>query len=153
MDPFGATIFCDDIREELHGKTSLIGVYGNELVSYSEFPISLPKLGFYVTVCFPANGPLVSDVKLHIYLPQDLKGNPSFTSSLDWAITVEDVKEGMPDPNLFPDPLGVIQLTTYVLIGPINIQQSGFFRVRVNYRDQEIKIGALEVIYRKQEQA
>jgi hypothetical protein len=152
MGPFGVTIFCDDIREELHGKSSLIGVYGNELASYSKFPISLPKLGFYVTVCFPINGPLISDAMLHIYLPQDLPGQPSFTSSVDWEMTTEDVKQGLPDAKLFPDPLGVMQFTTYVLLGPINIKQSGFFRVRVIHRDQEIKVGALEVIYRERQQ-
>jgi|SRR5580700_9148584 hypothetical protein len=148
MEPFGATIFCDDIRDELHGKTSLIGVYGTELVSYDEFPLSLPKMGFYITVCFPVGGPLISDVKLHVYLPQDKKGQPSYSSSLGWQTTAED--SSLPDPKVFPDPLGVIQFTTYVLLGPINIQKSGFFRVRLTHQDQEIKIGALEAVYREQ---
>jgi hypothetical protein len=145
MEPFGVTVFCDDIREELYGKISLIGVYNAAFASYAKFPISLSKLGFYITACFPSDGPHISDVHLHIYLPQDQKDKPSYSTELDWRTTAAD--QVAPDPKLFPDPLGVVQFSTYVLIGPINIKQNGFIRVRLIHRDQEIKVGALEVTH------
>jgi hypothetical protein len=42
------TIFCDDIRHELGGKLSYIGVYSGRLI-VPDFPVTLPKL--CVAVC------------------------------------------------------------------------------------------------------
>ncbi len=42
------TIFCDDIRHELGGKLSCIGVYSGRLI-VPDFPVALPKL--CVAVC------------------------------------------------------------------------------------------------------
>jgi hypothetical protein len=145
MEPFGATIFCDDIREELYGKVSLIGIYSIAFASHAKFPISLPKFGFYITACFSNDDLPISDVTLQIYLPQDQKDKPSFTKKLEWQMTAEERFD--PDPILFPDPLGVVQYNTFVLLGPVVIKQNGFFRVRLLHKDKEIKIGALEAIY------
>lgn len=49
--------FCDDIRFELGGKTSLIGVYGGELLVKS-FPTSLPKLCVAAFMATPVDEPL-----------------------------------------------------------------------------------------------
>ena len=41
-------MFCDDIRVELGGKYSLMGIYGRELVLPVRPPVLLPKLGVVV---------------------------------------------------------------------------------------------------------
>ena len=41
-DRYISTIFCDDIRHEVNGKMSLIGVYGGDL-SVPSFPFTLNK--------------------------------------------------------------------------------------------------------------
>ncbi len=40
-------IICDDIRQEVGGKTSLMGVYGDHIV-LTKFPFTFPKLCFQV---------------------------------------------------------------------------------------------------------
>ncbi|KAB2843437.1 MAG: hypothetical protein F9K47_06940 [Burkholderiales bacterium] len=50
------TVFCDDIRHEVAGKLSYIGVYGPQLFVPS-FPITLPKLCLTVRVVTPAAQP------------------------------------------------------------------------------------------------
>lgn len=50
------TIFCDDIRHELGGKLSYIGVYSGHLFVPS-FPVTLPKLCLALSVITPANQP------------------------------------------------------------------------------------------------
>jgi hypothetical protein len=42
-------IYCDDIRHEVSGKTSLVGCYGPTLF-VRKFPTSLPKLCFHFTI-------------------------------------------------------------------------------------------------------
>lgn len=41
--------FCDDIRQEIGNKYSLMGCYGHEMI-IEKLPVSLPKLGILVNV-------------------------------------------------------------------------------------------------------
>lgn len=50
------TIFCDDIRHEINGKVSYIGVYSG-LMFVPQFPISLPKLCLALNVVTPVTDP------------------------------------------------------------------------------------------------
>lgn len=51
------TIFCDDIRHEINGKTSFIGVYSGDLF-VKTFPVILPKLCLAVKVITPSSDPI-----------------------------------------------------------------------------------------------
>lgn len=53
------TIFCDDIRHEIGGKISYIGVYAGTLF-VPEFPATLSKLCLSVKVVAPGDEPLRS---------------------------------------------------------------------------------------------
>ena len=50
------TIFCDDIRQEIGGKLSDIGVYGGQMFVPS-FPITLPKLCLVMSMITPVDTP------------------------------------------------------------------------------------------------
>ena len=50
------TIFCDDIRQEIGGKLSYIGVYGAQMFVPS-FPITLPKLCLAMSMITPIDAP------------------------------------------------------------------------------------------------
>jgi len=52
QEPAFTAIFCDDIREEVDGKHTLVGVYGSHLIS-SEFPGIVAKLGILVRANLP----------------------------------------------------------------------------------------------------
>lgn len=51
------TIFCDDIRQEIGGKLSLMGIYSGALF-VPAFPATLPKLCLLVKVLTPVDDPL-----------------------------------------------------------------------------------------------
>ncbi len=51
------TLFCDDIRHEVNGKVSFIGVYSGRLF-VPAFPITLPKLCLSVKIVTPVGEPL-----------------------------------------------------------------------------------------------
>ena len=53
---FVCAIFCDDIRQEVGNKFSLIGCYGQGLVT-KNFPVALPKLCAHVRVYTSSNNP------------------------------------------------------------------------------------------------
>lgn len=48
---YADVLFCDDIRNELGGKISLMGLYTKDLV-VPEIPYILPTLGLFVTLAF-----------------------------------------------------------------------------------------------------
>jgi len=48
MQPFLSTIYCDDVRQEVGGKLSLIGVY-KDVMYVQQFPVTLPKLWVVAT--------------------------------------------------------------------------------------------------------
>lgn len=51
---YGVTHFCDDIREEVGGKTSYMGVYSQHMVVIGLAPIRLPKLAIAGFIYLPA---------------------------------------------------------------------------------------------------
>lgn len=51
-----STTFCDDVRQEVGGKTSLIGVY-NGVMFVPQFPVTLPKLWVLATYSMPHDEP------------------------------------------------------------------------------------------------
>lgn len=49
-------VYCDDIRVEVGGKSSLMGIYLGDLF-VNEMPVTLPKLCVWMNVVTPANQP------------------------------------------------------------------------------------------------
>lgn len=56
MNRFLSTTICDDIRQEVGGKFSLIGVY-NGVMYVPQFPVTLPKLWIMATLVTPHGEP------------------------------------------------------------------------------------------------
>ncbi|MEO3879295.1 DUF6941 family protein [Rheinheimera fenheensis] len=52
MKPNITVLFCDDIRHELGGKVSLMGVYGSHLLVHT-LPVQLPKLAVHFNIEMP----------------------------------------------------------------------------------------------------
>lgn len=52
-EPFGVTIFCDDIRFELNGKISLVGCYSTEILFHDPAPGVLPTFAALINVRIP----------------------------------------------------------------------------------------------------
>lgn len=54
-------VFCDDIRHEIGGKFSLIGIYSGEmLIGAPQFPVVLSKLAIHIWISTPINSPFKS---------------------------------------------------------------------------------------------
>ncbi len=64
------TLFCDDIRHEVGGKLSFVGVYSGGLL-VSDFPVTLPKLCLSLKVITPIDEPLRS-LCLRVFKDQEI---------------------------------------------------------------------------------
>jgi len=154
IEPTGFTIFCDDIREEVNGKLSLIGCYGADLRIFgSPLPILLPKLGFHITIRLPTDGPNLP-LKIMIYLPGQPDDQPALTA--DATIPDELIAEHKSQPRdpkwdalIGSEPVfrGVRQ---HFVLSPVAIIEEGLIRVRLLYGDTRIRAGALKVLVEKE---
>ncbi len=139
----GYTIFCDDIRQEILGKITLVGVYSSELTIFSATPVLLPRLAMLVTyeeIMGSTNDPL----ELHIYFPGDPDGAPFCKSTFS-----QEMLDGLRN---VKSPEGSGQVDEYVararlnlVFSPIEIKQEGNIRVRMLKGEELIKLGALRI--------
>ena len=74
------TIFCDDIRHELGGKLSFIGVYTGHLFVRT-FPVTLPKLCLALTAITPSSQPF-QKLELRILKDDEVLAEGSLDESM-----------------------------------------------------------------------
>jgi len=147
-EPIGFTIFCDDIRDEVGGKTSLIGTYQSVMVIHAPFPATLPKFGFHIEILESAELAMERDfpIEISIYLPGDDEDKPSLSGTLpadpDGAKATLD--------NLPWRPTGMRPLIAHVTLNwiasPFPLKEPGAIRVLAKYKSDIIRCGSLQVI-------
>jgi hypothetical protein len=138
MLPYGITYFCDDIRFEQQNKFSLIGCYGSDIILSQVPPIALPKFCIITQIRFSAE--LRSAGKLMVYMPDDQlvtvaewPDEEHYTSSLP----VQNEKSDLQSQRAFLFPM---------IFSPFPISKDGHIRVRMEYRGEIIRLGALHVV-------
>ena len=143
MEAYGTTAFCDDIRTEIDGRTTLIGVYKHPLI-VPQFPFTIPKLGFAISVVIPRDE-VLSDVQTVIFTPGDVDA-PSYRSqgNLYEAMDATKKRDALVDIH-DPDVITPFHVWLNLLFSPVTIMQEGYFKVRFLYNDKVLKVGALRV--------
>ncbi|MHB8409003.1 MAG: DUF6941 family protein [Acidiferrobacterales bacterium] len=132
------SLFCDDIRHEVGGKLSYIGVYSGVLL-VPAFPAMLPKLCLSVKIVTPADDPLRSltlrvlkdDAVLHQIVVSDQQLAAASSSIED--LTEEQRKERS----------AVTQLQ--LVFSPIQFEAPCVLKVRVQTESGELRGGGLRV--------
>lgn len=123
MSRFLSTTFCDDVRQEIGGKQSLIGVY-NTVMYVPQFPVTLPKLWVVAAYTTPVNEPPAS-LKVRV-----LKNDVPL---VDMDATPEHLQQiaNSREP-VVPMPDGVPRVITshmQVCFSPLVIEEPCFLRV------------------------
>jgi hypothetical protein len=145
-EPFAWSIFCDDIRQEVGGKLSFMGVYYG-VMYVPQFPILLPKISVNVTFYEPKNMADVRDapVIIKVFMPNDTQDTPSIVGEVPPS---KDVI-GLLPPSELPPEEDVPQLmiaNAMFFQSPFVIQEPGRVRVRGEYPGGTIlKAGSLRV--------
>ncbi len=138
--PYGYTIFCDDVRQEMGNKTSHVGIYRGKLIINAPLPVLLPKF-FLVVHYFERPNESTEPVSLHIYMPGDAEGEPTVTQELP----LDDARSKTPEPEILEsDPL--LALTFHHMFAPLELKSEGRIRVRAYRGDLEVRLGTLTVI-------
>lgn len=125
------TLFCDDIRYEMGGKLSFIGVYSGGMF-VPAFPVTLPKLCLSVKIVTPADDPLRS-LKLRVLKDEEAmqeiaidEGQLAAASDAAEDMTEEQRKER-------------VQMAQFVLVfSPIQFDGPCTLRVRIQTENSEL---------------
>ena len=135
--PTGHTIFCDDIREEVGGKYSLIGVY-SDLLEVVSFPVVLPQLAFAVTLWESPDD--VAEVDLRITYKAEESEEYEVLRHMWPASAHGDCASDEED-----DSLQVAEMQVFARLTQVPFNGPGRLKVRAYRSRDEIRLGTLRV--------
>lgn len=139
---WGTSLFCDDIRFEVSGKVSVIGIYQNEMIfgAATEFPIVVPKFAILVRY-LEIKKHFSDDLLLKVYWPGNEKELPPLVQTIKRSDFVQqNINSGFPLPE---DSELVSALSVPLVFSPMHILQEGFIKVRMECGDTITKLGSL----------
>lgn len=145
--PSGFVVYCDDIRQEVGGKITLVGAYADEMTIFEVAPVVLPQLRALVVCRFPPNSP-PNGARVKVIYTR--KGEEDVTL-LDADLGVdydndEPIEEPLTDETSNgPDTFSFGELRTLISLNGIRILGPGFVRTRIMIGEDEVRLGALEV--------
>ncbi|UPT64122.1 MAG: hypothetical protein M0D54_06150 [Hyphomonadaceae bacterium JAD_PAG50586_4] len=136
----GYTTFCDDIRQEVGGKVSFMGIYNSVLIPDAPFPVTLQKLCAATSIRLYRDEEVPRQFDLKVWIPgQD---DPLLTSNVE----IPDLPFPALEPNT-PDHVdGFYTINLNLIMAPLPLVQEGFIRVRAYVGGAEWKLGALNVV-------
>jgi len=134
MTRFAYSVFCDDIRNELNNKISLMGIFGS-LMYLQSFPTVLPKLCAVVTASTPVDRPFQS-----VSFKGVMDGNVIFDISLDEA-QLNEIKRSA---SIIDDPKG-FEAKAMVVLSPFHLAAPTKLHVTVIADGEEIQCGGLQI--------
>ena len=141
--PHGSVIFCDDVREEVGGKFTLVGVYNGIMYYMVPFPTFMPKLAMRVSyVETPGESTEAVEIKVlaissgheaqilfsHL-LPAEARDNVTAPPKLD------------EDSRVFLTAMFNIIISPLLVPGPCKIS------VRAYRGDVELRLGSLRIMH------
>lgn len=137
---WGFSLFCDDLREEIGGKISLMGIYDRDLFFQAETPITFPRFVIFVRY-FEIVGAFSDDLALSVFLPGDEADRPTISLRLNRP----DVRPSETSLAFSDDGEPVLSISVPVLLSPWEIRCEGAVKVRMRCGDVVTRLGELQV--------
>ena len=141
---WGFSLFGDDVRFEMGGKSSLMGIYQSDMVfpNSVRFPIILSKFVIQINY-FELVGTIEGDLSFRVtYGSQN-------TPIAEMAILRKDIlamAATIPPPDSSEDSERVFNMRLPIVLSPFNIPEMGRIRVRAHYADGRLlKLGSIAV--------
>lgn len=142
--PSGFVTFCDDIRHEVTGKMTLVGVYNGQMIVGGTLPITLPQICAVITFRFlPPSEPM----KLAIKVFMSGQDEPLFMmeTEINPAEAETAVTEVVPSED-DPHKITFARMVITPQIQGLMITEACTLKVRAYIGDDEIRLGALPII-------
>lgn len=150
-EPYGVTIFCDDIRYELNGKLTLVGSYLSEMNFSGSAPGLLPTFAALVNIRIPLSFRF-SKLKLRVVREIGSDIETIFEGVLDSKSELHAEGTHTSADDQLDEKVNVV--TFPIQWSPMSFSGPGFVKVRCYLDDTyEIKLGALQVGFTPEEEA
>ena len=133
------TLYCDDLRHEMSGKTTIVGVYGSELI-VAELPAVLPAFFIVTHVWTPRDKPFRKLV-FRVLFDADVMSEEEFNfEELSKAM-------GSDSPNSEGEGGNGVRrsLRRILRLSPFLVEKQGMLRVRIETEDGEMRTSALRL--------
>jgi hypothetical protein len=140
--PGGYTIFCDDIRHEVTGKTTLVGVYNNQMVITGTLPVTLPQIFAAITLRLAPPDKLISPV---VKIFRSDEAEPIYVIEAEIEPT-EPKLIPTPAPYLEPDSVTFIQMGFAAQMQGLVINGPCALKVRAFIGEDEVRLGSLQIM-------
>jgi hypothetical protein len=138
--PYGFVTFCDDIRLEIGGKKTLVGVYDSGMTLIGSAPLRVPRLQAIVVLRTELMRlPLTGCVAIKHSISDRV------LVSTDFNITEFPATTAAPIENNEIDPVGFYQQWWGFELSDIVIDQPCRIKVRAYIGGDEIRLGALNI--------
>jgi hypothetical protein len=137
---WGVSLFCDDIRQEVGNKMSLMGLYQADMIFQNDFPLIIPRFGILVRY-FETKGAFSEDVILKVFLPGDDPEQPT----VNQLINRPEMNSAAKPYELDPEMEALVSLRVPMMFSPLQIKCEGFIKVRMYCGQVVTKLGALRV--------
>lgn len=137
---WGATLFCDDIRYEVGGKTTIIGIYQSDMLFPLEtaFPITISRLSMLVRY-YEFKGEMNGDVTFKIFLPAQ-------EEPVVFSYISRDQINAAPAPYAPDgDSESVFNVVMPIILSPFTLHGEGPIKIRAFCGDRLVRLGRLVV--------
>lgn len=139
--PSGFVIFCDDVRQEVTGKQTLVGVYSGQMVITGNLPVTLPQICAVTTFRLaPPSEPVAATIRVF----KSGQDDPLFEIKVDMPAAKPSDFASPPDPD--PDCLKFLQMTLTAQLQGVAITEACTLKVRAFVGEDEIRLGALQIL-------
>lgn len=143
MEPYGVTLFCEDIRYEGSTQLTLVGVFTGDIMLH-QVPVTIPKLGVVTRFNLPWDC-TANKVVWKIFFPGDPADTPGFQVEMDIRELLTGNRKHIPTTAIDDDINLSHNFQQQIVLSPVQIKQSGFIKVRISVDDQLVKAGAIRV--------
>lgn len=144
---YGTTIFCDDIRDEVSGKKTLVGVYAERMIVDTDFPVIVPTMGFYIHLLEPLADPS-HPVQIKVFIPGDTDDEVVIDVNLP-----ENRSDLIDSDSVRDHDAKFLSNILAFRVSPLLLRKEGRIKVRAYKSDTEVKLGTLLVTKAERGQA
>jgi len=133
-----STIFCDDIRQEIGSKLSLMGVYSG-VMFVDTFPVILPKLCVSITATTSSNNPF-KEISFKVFKGEDILAENRIDSTklVELSANQNNIIENDGDK--------IHMINMGLVFAPLQIEKECVIRIRVYAEDgQELRGPGLSI--------
>lgn len=138
---YGFSLFGDDVRHEIGGKTSIMGMYQTDMIFQSAPPFQTAKLAI-VVMLYQGLPWVPQDFTLKIYLPGNAADAPAILVPVPTAM---QTNAAPPNLALEPDQQQIVHFRFPIVLQPFIAEQEGFVKVRLERGGETYNLGSLRI--------